>query len=137
MNKKKVNFVLIPAGMTPICQPLDISINKIFKDNIKFLFEQKRIYFEDLNQKIKLKQARLNLLDFINTVWYNNSIITKNIIINGFNKAGIINKYYTSEEEDKISDLFIQDLIDEKSYEIIDDLSIELNVNMNNLENEE
>ena len=98
---------------------------------------KKEYIFEDLNQKIKLKQARLNLLDFINTVWYNNSIITKNIIINGFNKAGIINKYYTSEEEDKISDLFIQDLIDEKSYEIIDDLSIELNVNMNNLENEE
>ena len=45
MNKKNVNYVIIPAGMTPICQPLDISINKIFKDNIKFLFEQKRIYF--------------------------------------------------------------------------------------------
>ena len=37
----------------------------------------------------------------------------------------------------KISDLFTKDLIDVKSYEIIDDLSIELNVNMNNLENEE
>lgn len=98
---------------------------------------KKEYIFEDLNQKIKLKQARLNLLDFINTVWYNNSIITKNIIINGFNKAGIINKYYTSEEEDKISDLFVRDLIDERSYEIVDDLSIELNVNMNNLENEE
>ena len=27
--------MLIPAGMTPECQPLDISVNKVFKNNIK------------------------------------------------------------------------------------------------------
>ena len=35
LEEKNINYVLIPAGMTPICQPLDIAVNKVFKDNVK------------------------------------------------------------------------------------------------------
>ena len=65
--------------MTPVCQPLDISINKIFKDNIKLLFEKNRLFHDGLNQHIKLKQARYN--DHIYNVWYNDTIITKEMHI--------------------------------------------------------
>lgn len=48
--------------MTPECQPLDISVNKIFKDAIKFKVELNRINLDKLNGEIKLKMARLNML---------------------------------------------------------------------------
>lgn len=51
--------------MTPECQPLDISFNKKFKDNIKYLFEENRLFINNLNVKIKLNTARLNLIDYI------------------------------------------------------------------------
>ena len=35
LNKYDINYIIIPSGMIPKCQPLDISLNKIFKDNIK------------------------------------------------------------------------------------------------------
>ena len=46
LEEKNINFVLIPAGMTPICQPLDIAVNKVFKDNVKTSkIKPFRIYF--------------------------------------------------------------------------------------------
>jgi hypothetical protein len=85
LKENNIEFILIPAGMTPHCQPLDISVNKVFKDNVKLLFEKDRLDYEGVNNQIKLKQARLNLIDYINRVWPNDQIITKDIIINGFN----------------------------------------------------
>ena len=38
LNNNGVKYILIPAGMTSICQPLDISVNKVFKDSIRLLF---------------------------------------------------------------------------------------------------
>ena len=49
LKENNVNFTVIPAGMTPICQPLDIGINKVFKDNIKLLFEKNRLFYDNLN----------------------------------------------------------------------------------------
>ena len=95
LKEKDINYVLIPAGMTPECQPLDISINKVFKDNIKIKFEENRLFFEKLEKKIKLQTARINLLDYIHQIWYNDSIINATIIKNGFNHAGLI-KYILS-----------------------------------------
>ena len=97
--------------MTPECQPLDIAVNKIFKYHIKQKFEEKRLFFDELNPKIKLQNARLNLLDFIYLIWSNDKIITKNCIINGFKSSGLIDQFYLSLEEDKINSLYLYDMI--------------------------
>ena len=97
--------------MTQAYQPLDISVNKVFKDNVKFLFKKDKLFYDNINPKIKLKQARLNLVNYIYEIWYNDAIITKNIIINSFNKAGIINQFYTTSEEDKITEIYRYDII--------------------------
>ena len=44
IKKLNINYLTIPSGMTPYCQPLDISVNKIFKDNIRILFEKKSTF---------------------------------------------------------------------------------------------
>lgn len=37
-TKNNIYEVFIPKGLTPACQPLDININKVFKDEIKKLY---------------------------------------------------------------------------------------------------
>ena len=41
LKKHDINYVTIPAGMTPISVPLDIAVNKTFKDHIKLLLKKK------------------------------------------------------------------------------------------------
>lgn len=128
LNNNEVSYYLIPVGMTPECQPLDISINKKFKDNIKRLFEENRLFFDKLSPKVKLQKARLNLIDFINRVWYDDNIITKFDIVNGFNHAGLTNIKYISNEEQKIMDGYLYDIFGFENNAIIDDLGEELNI---------
>lgn len=45
LNILKIIYVLIPSGITPECQPSDISVNKKFKDNIKHKFEENRLFY--------------------------------------------------------------------------------------------
>lgn len=85
--------------MTSFLQPCDISVNKVFKDRIQFLFEQNRLLYDNVNPKIKLNTARTDILNFINYIWSNEDYITKNIIKNGFKKAGFIENYYLTDEE--------------------------------------
>ena len=96
LNEFNINYSFIPPGMTPECQPLDIAVNKIFISHIKQKFEEKQLFFDELNPKIKLQHARLNLLDFIYLIWSNDKIITKNCIVNGFKSAGLIDQFYLS-----------------------------------------
>ena len=81
-----MNYLLIPAGMTSILKPKDIQTNKIFKDNIRYLFKKDRLLYDNINPKVKLQTARINILNYINTVWNNEEPINKNIIKSGFKK---------------------------------------------------
>lgn len=38
IKKLNINYLIIPSGMTPFYQPLDISVNKILKDTVLNLF---------------------------------------------------------------------------------------------------
>ena len=121
--------------MTPAFQPLDIRVNKIFKDNAKLLFEKNRLFYDGLNQHLKLKQARYNLIEHIYNVWYNDTIITKEIIMHGFKKASLSGVYQTNLEDDKITELYKKDLID-SNFEIVDDLINDIGIDANEIENE-
>ena len=81
---------------------MDISINKVFKDNLKLNFEENKLFFQKLEPKVKLQKVGLNLIDYFHQIWFNNSIINNKLIINGFNIEGIINKFYKTDEEKKL-----------------------------------
>ncbi len=81
---------------------MDISVNKVFKDNIRYSFEKDRFLLDNIIPKNKLETARLNLINFVNNVWSNETTINKSIIINGFKKASIVSNSYLSLEEEKI-----------------------------------
>ena len=38
IKKLNINYLIIPSGMTPFYQPLDISVNIILKDTVLNLF---------------------------------------------------------------------------------------------------
>ena len=57
--------------MTLFSKPLDIAVNKIFKDHIKLLFEKERLFYYDILPNMKLDKAIINLLNYINNVWNN------------------------------------------------------------------
>ena len=134
LAKNNISYIIIPPGMTPECQPLDISVNKIFKDAIKFIFELNRIKLDKLNGKIKLKTARLHMVENIYTCWKDDNLITKDAIINGFQHAGIINNHYLSNEEENINNNYLYDIFGFNNLDIIDDLGEELNINANELD---
>ena len=45
----------------------DVSVNKIFNVNIKYLFEKDRLFLEQNNPKTKLQTARINIINYINS----------------------------------------------------------------------
>ena len=55
LNNNGVKYLLIREGMTSICQPLDILVNKVFKDNIRLLFEKERLFYDNMNKINKLQ----------------------------------------------------------------------------------
>lgn len=137
LNTNNINYLLIPAGMTALLHPMDISTNKVFKDNIRYLFEKDRLLYDNINPKVKLQTARINILNYINTVWNNEEPINKNIIKNGFKNAKIIGNSYISLEEEKIRNNALYDLnLNFNKIELIDDLGKELNMNFDALDND-
>ena len=82
-----INYLLIPSDMTSILQPMDLSVNKVFKDNIRYSFEKDWLLYDNIMPKNKLEISRLNIINYVNNIWNNINPINKNIIINGFKKS--------------------------------------------------
>ena len=83
----KKQLIEIPNGLTSIIQPLDVSINFPFKNAIR----NKYINFiinnnHDINN---IKVGRIEVINWINEVWYDYNIITKNMIFKSFKETGI------------------------------------------------
>ena len=131
LEKNNISYILIPSGMTPECQPLDISVNKVLKGHIKYKFKLNRINLDKINGKMKLKTARLNLIENLNSSWADDNLITKDIIMHGFNNSGIINNYYLNYEEEKLNKNYLYDLFEYSNLDILNDLGADLNLNSN------
>ena len=56
-TKNNIYEVFIPKGLTHVCQPLDIFINKIFKDKMKKLYLSWRANLIESQTRVKRKNV--------------------------------------------------------------------------------
>ena len=110
---------------------MELSVNKVFKDNIRYSFEKDRLFYDKIMPKNKLETARLNLINYVNNIWNNENPINKTIIKNGFKKARFVGNSYFLPEEEKILEGALFDLnIKNNEFEILDNLGINENINI-------
>jgi hypothetical protein len=86
IEKVDTDVAIIPGGCTPVLQPLDVGINKSFKDNIKKKFVS---FYEKATGKMKKTDKiegprREDIINWIIQGWEE---ISSEIIINAFKKA--------------------------------------------------
>ena len=69
-NNKRLLFM--PPGLTSVLQPLNVSINKLFKDGIRNKYAEYLIKNKDISNKVK----REDIINWIADVWYSDKIIS-------------------------------------------------------------
>ena len=79
--------------MTRFLQSLDLSINKPFKNYMYHKFNEWKIAND-----FKFKPNENNIIDWIVSVWNDDKLITKEMIINSFKYTGISNNLDGSED---------------------------------------
>lgn len=84
---------LIPAGTTPLTQPLDVAMNKPFKSLIKEFTEEAREHKEEEEniEKWSVSQHRIVTTEAVGRAWeeWHNSVARRKIIIKTFRDTGI------------------------------------------------
>ena len=133
LEKKNKNYVFIPGGLTRYLQPLDIGINKQFKDHLKNLYLEnlaENIKYDDTSSEKELallkryenvfgddKKAtlvdaqRLNIINWVMDVWWNDEKIKPSAIINSFYKAAITYPMDGTKDDDFI---FPEEVLNQK-----------------------
>ena len=119
MNNNNLNYLFIPAGLTSKLQPLDISVNKVFKNSYKkkyteYVVTQSENFFNGVK-----KPSRDDILNWIDEIWYGKNFVKKITIVNGFRKSGI--SLALDGSEDKEFSYDINDNECDLKEEIIDD----------------
>ena len=100
LQAKKKILVNVPLGCTSKVQPLDVSINKPFKDYMCVQFEKHRnenlkLYLEN---KLTASQRRVLITKWAADVWEKVKA-NKEMIIRSFNKCGITTAVDGSEDD--------------------------------------
>lgn len=85
--KSSAKMVVIPAGLTKILQPLDISVNKSFKSKLKYRWERWMIDTDSHTYTKGGKQRHASLLEICNWIIECCAEITPECIKNGFKKS--------------------------------------------------
>ena len=124
---KQHNFhlAIIPAGLTSVCQPLDVSINKPFKDNLrKEWHEWMSKDGAGLTAGGNLKRARISdVCGWVKCSW---DAISDQIIFNSFKKCAISNLLDGSEDDIVYEE--IDKLIEEYEKENLEELDNEVEI---------
>ena len=79
----------IHKGITGVMQPLDVCVNKSFKDSLRKKYID---YCIDLKEIKNIKVSRKNILEWINEVWNSPLNIPNNLIEKSFLVTGLVNK---------------------------------------------
>ena len=83
---KKFNskYRVIPPGLTSVCQPLDLCINKPFKDALRAKYREFCIIWKNTK-----KPTPEHVINWVSEIWWSN-IISEETIKKSFKKGGII-----------------------------------------------
>ena len=87
-KNNKSRYILLPPDLTSVMQPLDLVVNKPFKNNIRFQYRNQL-------QNRGCKNVKLTpdiLIEFIYNAWYKKDIITDEMIRKAFKITGITTK---------------------------------------------
>ena len=114
LNNKNIKRIFIPGGLTRKHQPLDVAVNKPFKDHIKKNFAQYEIGNNNIITNHHAKVDRKIIVDWVYDIWYNK--IEPKIIINGFKKTGITVNDDGSEDDLATEACLESDEVDIKYY---------------------
>lgn len=84
MLKKVSDIAMIPGGLTKKLQPLDLSVNKVFKNKLRKLGEN-YMFESTMNNDSKIKKPSYQLVaEWVDLAWKN---VSKIAVINGFKKS--------------------------------------------------
>jgi hypothetical protein len=93
----KTDLAVIPGGLTSVVQPLDVSVNEPFKENVRKLYTQWMAKGgHELTPTGKIRPLIEKMCDWIVRAW--NMVSTK-IITKSFLKTGITNALDGSEDD--------------------------------------
>ena len=82
-------YLFIPAGLTSKLQPLDLTVNRVFKNSYKKKYMDYAVSYKEKFSNGVEKSSRDDILKWLDEVWYSEEEIRKKTIINGFRKSGI------------------------------------------------
>ena len=110
------DIAVIPGGLTSVVQPLDVSINKPFKDNIRRKWNEWMLEGEkSFTKGGRMKAPDLPVLClWVKEAW---AEIDANLIIKAFKKCGISNAMDGSEDDviyEDVDEEIIEDLEDDQ-----------------------
>ena len=94
LEKKDTEIHFIPKGMTCVLQLLDVSINKPFKAHLKNRYIK---YCYDKNS-VEMVSREL-LINWVAEIWWDNNLISPDIIKNSFKVTGLSNNLDRSEND--------------------------------------
>ncbi|GBC39391.2 pogo transposable element with KRAB domain [Rhizophagus irregularis DAOM 181602=DAOM 197198] len=103
-HDNNIDLAVIPGGLTSICQPLDVAINKPFKDNLR---KEWHLWMANggagETTAGNLRRAKYSdVCNWVKRAWEN---ISNETIINSFVSCGITDSLDSDHEELEISDI--------------------------------
>lgn len=90
------DLVIVPAGCTSLIQPLDVSVNRSFKSQMRNFWSEWMQGAHDLTPAGNIRPpTRQNVITWVSQAWY---AINEGIIVEAFKRCGISNALDGSED---------------------------------------